>query len=113
MISLWYNDATNPAQKSTKSRLKSHSIPVEVMTTQLPDRLLEVLPDELLEEINQRNRDPYQDRRSGEDKRQIYSLSYFSEGGKERRVFKERRKEVERREGYVRIGPWTSVGPSV
>jgi hypothetical protein len=86
---------------------------MEVMTTQLPDRLLEVLPDELLEEINQRNRDPYLDRRSGEDKRLIYSLSYFSEGGKERRVFKERRKEMERREGYVRIGLWTSVGPSV
>ena len=89
------------------------STPVEVMKTQLPDRLVEVLPDELLEEINQRNRDPYLDRRSGEDNRLRYSLSYFSEGGKERRVFKERRKEMERRKGYVRIGPWTSVGPTV
>ena len=89
------------------------STPVEVMKTQLPDRLVEVLPDELREEINQRNQDPYLDRRSGEDKRLRYSLSYFSEGGMERRVFKERRKEMERRKGYIRIGPWTSVGPTV
>ena len=74
------------------------------MTTQTPDQ-----PSET---ANLRTCDPYLDRRSGEDKRSKYSLSYFSDGGTERRGHKERRKNAERRKGYIRISPWTSVRPS-
>ncbi len=69
------------------------------------------LPDQPLEAVNLRVCDPYLDRRSGEDKRLRYSLSYFGGGGTERRIYKERRRNPERRRGYVRISPWTSVGP--
>ena len=58
-----------------------------------------------------RKQDHYLDRRSGDDRRQIYSFIYFDEGGPERRKYAERRDSTERRLGYVRIGPWTSVGP--
>jgi hypothetical protein len=68
-------------------------------------------PDEVLEPDNNRSRDPFLDRRSGDDRRTKYSLTYFSEGGLERRAYGERRKRRERRKGYIRISPWTSVGP--
>ncbi|MFW2366674.1 MAG: hypothetical protein ACN4GW_09665 [Desulforhopalus sp.] len=58
-----------------------------------------------------RRTDPYLDRRSGDDRRQIYSFIYFDAGGSERRGYVERRDILERRFGYIRIGPWTSVGP--
>jgi hypothetical protein len=41
--------------------------------------------------------DPYVDRRSGEDRRQVYDADYFQNGGLERRSGKERRKPDERR----------------
>jgi len=56
-----------------------------------------------------RTRDPYLDRRAGEDRRQIYSLHYFNHGGQERRIAKERRINVERRTGYTRVSTWASV----
>ena len=56
-----------------------------------------------------RKRDPYLDRRQGEDRRQIFSLYYFDEGGVERRLSKERRINFERRKGYTRISTWASV----
>ena len=37
------------------------------------------------------------DRRSGDDRRKTYSLDYFENEGKERRVSEERRKQGERR----------------
>ncbi|MDY6790398.1 MAG: hypothetical protein SWH54_03920 [Thermodesulfobacteriota bacterium] len=37
------------------------------------------------------------DRRSGDDRRKSYSLDYFENEGKERRVNEERRKQGERR----------------
>ena len=49
------------------------------------------------------------DRRSGEDRRKVYSLDYFTEGGKERRKVKERRKRDERRSNCVRVSDWSSV----
>jgi len=56
-----------------------------------------------------RKRDPYLDRRQGDDRRQTYSLFYFSEGGVERRLTKERRLNYERRRGYARVSTWASV----
>ena len=56
-----------------------------------------------------RVRDPYLDRRGGEDRREKYSLYYFSEGGVERRISKERRINFERRKGYARVSTWSSV----
>ncbi len=53
--------------------------------------------------------DPYLDRRAGEDRRQTYSLYYFSEGGVERRDAGERRINYERRRGYARVSTWASV----
>ena len=47
---------------------------------------------------DKRVRDPYVDRRSGEDRRQIYDSDYFQNGGTERRHGKERRQHGERRE---------------
>ncbi len=49
------------------------------------------------------------DRRSGEDRRKIYSLDYFLKGGKERRQKDERRHLAERRSGWIRIDKWYSV----
>ena len=68
-------------------------------------------PEELFDSEDLRSGDPYLDRRTGEDRRVKYSLTYFSDGGKERRGHGERRKRLERRKGYIRITSWTSVGP--
>jgi hypothetical protein len=51
---------------------------------------------------------PY-DRRSGEDRRKIYKLNYFLEGGKERRRDNDRRLTDERRADWVRVSDWVSV----
>ena len=57
----------------------------------------------------ERTNDPYLDRRSGEDRRQAYDLDYFPCGGIERRSGKERRRQGERRNGWVRVSTWSSV----
>jgi len=49
------------------------------------------------------------DRRSGEDRRGIYSIDYFAEGGRERRISGERRQRGERRVECVRVSDWSSV----
>ncbi len=53
----------------------------------------------------------YLDRRCGEDRREVYDLDYFADGGTERRHPVRRRKaESERRIGWVRVeGWWSSV----
>jgi hypothetical protein len=49
------------------------------------------------------------DRRSGEDRRRVYNLDYFENGGRERRKQDERRHEGERRADCVRVSEWSSV----
>jgi hypothetical protein len=49
------------------------------------------------------------DRRSGEDRRIVYDLDYFRNGGLERRKGKDRRTQGERRFGWVRVSKWSSV----
>jgi len=49
------------------------------------------------------------DRRSGEDKRKLYNLDYFTDGGQERRKGRERRQSGERRSAWVRVYKWCSV----
>ena len=49
------------------------------------------------------------DRRSAADRRRIYDLDYFQNGGIERRKGKERRAQAERRNGWIRISNWASV----
>ena len=51
------------------------------------------------------------DRLSGEDRRKVYGLGYFSEGGVERRSGRERRSGNERRKGWVMVSEWSSVWP--
>ena len=63
--------------------------------------------DQLLKDP--RVKDPYVDRRSGEDRRKTYSLDYFVNGGKERRQAEERRHKGERRKEWLRIDKWYSV----
>jgi hypothetical protein len=58
-----------------------------------------------------RKKDPFVDRRSGEDRREIYDLDYFEQGGPERRKKSERRKAHERRSQCREVGDWTSVCP--
>ena len=53
--------------------------------------------------------DPYVDRRSGEDRRQIYDADYFQNGGLERRSGKERRRQYERRKDCIRVSKWSSI----
>ena len=53
--------------------------------------------------------DPYVDRRSGEDRRQVYNADYFQNGGKERRSGKERRRQYERRKNCIRVSEWSSI----
>jgi len=58
-----------------------------------------------------RFRDPFMDRRSGEDRREAYDLDYFQESGVERRSGTERRLPAERRDDCTRVSTWSSVCP--
>ena len=49
------------------------------------------------------------DRRFENDKRQVYNLNYFLDGGEERRCGTERRGIDERRIGWVKTDDWQSV----
>ena len=53
--------------------------------------------------------DPYLDRRSGEDRRQVYDCTYWESGGIQRRSAKGRRQPKERRDSFVRVSKWSSV----
>ena len=53
--------------------------------------------------------DPYVDRRSGEDRRQVYDSVHWESGGIERRSAKDRRQPKERRDSFVRVSKWSSV----
>lgn len=53
--------------------------------------------------------DPYMDRRSGEDRRQVHYLNFFADGGRERRRSRERRDAKERRKGCIQVTKWSSV----
>ncbi len=53
--------------------------------------------------------DPYIDRRSGEDRRQVYNADYFQNGGLERRSVKERRQQKERRKNFIGVSKWSSI----
>jgi len=54
-------------------------------------------------------RDSLIDRRSEEDRRRVYNPDYFLNGGVERRKWTERRSQVERRLGWIRLNRWYSV----
>jgi hypothetical protein len=56
-----------------------------------------------------RKKDPYLDRRSGEDRREAYDINYFADGGAERRKGDDRRQPNERRRGCVKVTKWSSV----
>ena len=58
-----------------------------------------------------RQADPLEDRRSGDDRRVAYDLDYFLEGGEERRSSRERRGIEERRDNCQRVSQWSSVCP--
>ena len=49
------------------------------------------------------------ERRSGQDRRKIFSLHRFFYKGPERRILQDRRSIEERRDGWVRISKWSSV----
>jgi len=49
------------------------------------------------------------DRRSEGDRRKVYLLEYFIQGGVERRSGKERRRRLERRADWVRVNDWYSI----
>ncbi|MEW6672074.1 MAG: hypothetical protein AB1427_10225 [Thermodesulfobacteriota bacterium] len=50
------------------------------------------------------------DRRAEVDRRQVYSIDYFIQGGVERRSGLDRRKNRrERRKNWVRVNEWISV----
>ena len=51
----------------------------------------------------------FSDRRSGKNRRRLFSLHRFHYKGTERRVQQDRRSRLERRDGYVRIDKWSSV----
>lgn len=59
-----------------------------------------------------RRRDPFMDRRSGENRRTVYSLDFFQKGKIDRRERRERRTKNERRADCVRISEWSSVCPN-
>jgi hypothetical protein len=58
---------------------------------------------------NRRIGDPYFDRRSGEDRREVYDLDFFEQGGMERRSPVEIRQEGDRRVRCVNVSQWSSV----
>lgn len=49
------------------------------------------------------------ERRSGKDRRRIFSLDRLRYKGPERRLQQDRRSQQERRDGYVKISKWSSV----
>jgi hypothetical protein len=49
------------------------------------------------------------ERRSGKDRRRIFSLHRFFYKGPERRLLPNRRSQEERRDGWVRVSKWSSV----
>ena len=53
--------------------------------------------------------DPYVDRRSGEDRRQVYDFDYWDSRGLERRLAEDRRQQKERRTLCVKVSQWSSV----
>ena len=53
--------------------------------------------------------DPYPDRRSGDDRRKVYDLDFFEQGGVERRSGIEPRQKRERRDQCVKVSERTSV----
>jgi len=55
--------------------------------------------------------DPYVDRRSGEERRQVYDSDYFEAEGVERRTKCDRRQPAERRSSCTRVSRWSSVCP--
>lgn len=61
--------------------------------------------------IDKRKSDSYVDRRSGEDRREIYLADYFENSGLERRSGKDRRQRGERRKGFIRVSKWSSICP--
>jgi hypothetical protein len=50
------------------------------------------------------------ERRSGRDKRRGASRAYFLDGGRERRRAGDRRQCAERRDGWLQVGKWRSIG---
>jgi hypothetical protein len=60
---------------------------------------------------DERLQDPFDDRRSGEDRRTAYDLDYFLNSGTERRANSERRQPDERRGSCLRVSQWSSVCP--
>ena len=53
--------------------------------------------------------DPYRDRRSGDDRREVYDLEFFEQGGMERRSGVEIRQKRGRRVQCVNVSEWSSV----
>ena len=49
------------------------------------------------------------ERRSGSDRRRLISIRRLFYNGTERRDTKDRRSRIERRDGWVRVGKWSSV----
>lgn len=49
------------------------------------------------------------DRRAEEERRDVYDLNYFENGGAERRRIAERRRNNEMRTGWQRVSQWSSV----
>ncbi len=62
---------------------------------------------------SQRLRDPYLDRRRGDDRRKVHSLLYFNDGSPDRRSNIERRENIERRSNCYRVDVWSSVCPDM
>ena len=60
-------------------------------------------------DTDKRRKDQYMDRRSGDDRRQVYSIDYFENNGLERRQSIDRRSQAERRDDCVSVSKWTSV----
>ena len=60
---------------------------------------------------DERLADPYIDRRSGDDRREVYDSDYFDGGGLEQRSGQDRRQQDERRDSCLRVSRWSSVCP--
>lgn len=50
------------------------------------------------------------ERRTGKDRRRIFSLHrFFHKGPERRKAMQDRRSQKERRDGWIRINKWSSV----
>jgi predicted Zn finger-like uncharacterized protein len=105
------NKAYSPSENLKRAAfLKSIELPEMILNHDSPKQPKIPIGLSDVQHLKKRRiRDPFLDRRSGDDRREAYELGYFAQGGIEKRKGVERRHKDERRDNHIRISQWSSV----